>query len=302
MNNSYEVWDEIAIKVRPVIVDGQTVIPEHYLIATDLHGNCSFGNACSTSLETAKGDGHVMQAIMSSLEGCGDDQACDCLDLGSNIGQMTAFMRSMGCSVVAVDPQKEVNRYFKGMVMANRWNDGSVVLHEVFLGETDGSREINRALWAPGGRIDHRKKRTVPEMSLQSLVTQKFRFTKVDMDAPEALFFKTLPAILKQRQGHTGNIMAEITISQWPYLFNISVSEGAAMIRQLQGFGYHFFLTAVEERFHEEAVMKKLQHIPRFRYFKNIYRIPPDLLEDVLNMMDRYTKNIFFGHGDDWAL
>lgn len=146
----------IAIAVKPVLLDnGEVIIPGHKLFATDLHGKCAFNQACHSFAE-ARGDLHVMEAIQSSLVGVCDREnpgSHTVLDLGSNIGQMTGFMRAMGCAVVAVDPQDEMNRYFTAMLMVNDWDvDGTVVHHPVYVGDTNGHINITRTLWAPGKR------------------------------------------------------------------------------------------------------------------------------------------------------
>ena len=70
-------------------------------------------------------DPHVREAIASVLHGCAH---CACIDVGANIGVMTALMASLGSSVVSVEPQLDLAEALKKTVALNGWDNRVRVL------------------------------------------------------------------------------------------------------------------------------------------------------------------------------
>lgn len=95
--------------------------------------------------EYAKGNSyapelHVLQAIATSLHRCRQtQQGCRSVDVGANIGDLTALMVAFGQShVIAVEPQLDLARALNQTVLVNGWADKVQVLAGLASGRAGG--------------------------------------------------------------------------------------------------------------------------------------------------------------------
>lgn len=65
-------------------------------------------------------DPHVREAIATALNHC-RWKPCHSVDLGANIGYMTAFMAALGSTVISVEPQLDLAEALKKTVLVNGW-------------------------------------------------------------------------------------------------------------------------------------------------------------------------------------
>ena len=73
-------------------------------------------------------EGFVREVIASLLGEC-RRRACRAIDVGANIGWMTAYMLDLGASVVSVEPQPDLAAALRETAALNCWSDRSVVLN-----------------------------------------------------------------------------------------------------------------------------------------------------------------------------
>lgn len=76
----------------------------------------------------------VAQAVASALAHCPFTAAigaapCDVVDIGGNLGLVTAMMASLGANVQTVEPSKDLAHAIKQTVAANCWQD-RVTVHQ----------------------------------------------------------------------------------------------------------------------------------------------------------------------------
>jgi len=298
-NTLLELITPISTPVRPYIckTTGRILIPEHVLFLTDLHGECAFKSSCD-KYSKGIGDKHVIEAILSSCGACTMPGDSAVLDIGSNVGQFSAMMRAMGCSVIAVDPQVEVNRFFNMMVLANNWDvDGSILHFPAYLGSSDGTVHVNRTLWAPGQRR-MKYNQTAQQMAVKRLVNRNFLFVKIDIDGPEGIVLRELALLIPQFT--LGNIMVEVEISSWSKYFSISDDEAVEIFHRYYDLNYHPYLTYLDSLVGVPEV-EQLNVIPKLGYLENVAYIPRDRLRAVLFSKNKFTKNIFLGLGNEWS-
>jgi FkbM family methyltransferase len=268
----------------------------HKLFLTDLYGKCSFNSSCD-KYSKGVGDKHVIEAILSTCGACNMRDGSAVLDIGSNVGQFSAMMRTMNCAVYAVDPQNEVSRFFHMMVLVNNWDvDGSIAHFPAFLGSSDGTVNITRTLWAPGDRrIKYNQ--TAQQMAVKQLVTRNFMFVKIDIDGPEGIVLRELALMIPQFT--LGNIMVEVEISSRKH-FSISDDEAVEIFHRFYDLNYHPYLTFLHSLTYVPEV-EQLNVIPRLGYLENVAYIPRDSFRAVLFSKDKFTKNIFMGLGNEWS-
>lgn len=73
-------------------------------------------------------EAHVREAIASFLAGCGATRPCLAIDLGANVGWMSAYMLGLGAHVVSVEPQADLAAALNETVALNCWGARSKVL------------------------------------------------------------------------------------------------------------------------------------------------------------------------------
>jgi len=103
--------------------------PGHRLVMESVPGSCDLlwdgGSPGPCAAFGAKRlyepDPHVREAIASVLHGCG--AACVAIDVGANIGALTAYMAALGARVVAVEPQFDLAEALSRTVALNGWSD-----------------------------------------------------------------------------------------------------------------------------------------------------------------------------------
>lgn len=87
-------------------------------------------------------DPHNREAIATALHHC-RYRACHSVDIGANIGYITAFMAMLGSTVIAVEPQLDLARALAQTVLVNGWQD-RVTVHAGFaaMEEVAGTRTM----------------------------------------------------------------------------------------------------------------------------------------------------------------
>ncbi|MBF0485026.1 MAG: FkbM family methyltransferase [Candidatus Omnitrophica bacterium] len=130
-----------------------------------------------------------------------------CFDIGANIGEKTDLLRSLGCKVVACEPQKECADYLRKKYR----NDPQVIVVEKAIASFEGTSEfflcgVNQLSTLSGnwvkalkeggrfGELEWGRKITVPTTTLFNL-TKEFGnpvFLKADVEGFEYEVLKTL--------------------------------------------------------------------------------------------------------------
>ena len=241
-------------------------------------------------------DPHVQQAIMTMLKaGCAGNDAV--MDLGSNVGVFMLQMRAFGCPVVAVEPQRALNRLLVASLKVNEWwYAHSVELHWAGNGVRRGEMKITGKLWMPGGRgnfrVDESAPSAIPIIPISSLFEsrRRYRLAQIDIDGPEAPLLRELgryaPAL--------DSIIIEITWSRFPE-YGVSFDEGERSLNALFDAGYEVFLV-FEKEFskYPDKILAQLQEHRPCHSIERCYQIPKPLICQVMDMNSRSTKNLFF--------
>jgi hypothetical protein len=104
--------------------------PSHRVVLETRAGECNLFSkdptACaawSAGLHNEP-DPHNREAMASVLTHCLDPaRGCICIDVGANIGMLTALMASIGCRVTAVEVQPDLVRATRKTAAVNGWTD-----------------------------------------------------------------------------------------------------------------------------------------------------------------------------------
>jgi len=293
-----------SVSVAPIFsrVDKLILVQSHKMSILNPNGSCALGpESLCENYSRGVADPHVLQIITTALS-----RRCQPVisiktrvpivwDLGSNIGQFSLIMRSMGCHVLAVEPQPIMNWFHKASVFANGWYDDRITLIEKGVSDAPGSITLTD-LWQPG-------KQNGNPMNVSIITTEELAehsefnpvdLIKIDVDGPEILILRGLVDLISTRGMSVLNIIVELTVSFWR---SWGVDDPAVVeifnTLYINGFqGYLVYETEFAK--YPSDVLEKLSECRNMGELSRAYRVPKELLPEVLWMTNRVTKNILF--------
>ena len=118
---------------------------------------------------TAPVDAPLLEVIVAALAGC-NASTCHAIDIGANIGQMTATMLQQGAHVEAYEPQDDYAAALRQTVVLNGWGRRATIHHAALVLE---EADVGTTLRIQGFRMDenrhfrHNATFDVPTMMLQ---------------------------------------------------------------------------------------------------------------------------------------
>lgn len=307
----------------------KVMVPSHWMVLLDGMGKCALPGGESFCNDYRKGvaDRHVLQAIGTVLmDRCHpDEQAMSpyqsassmaatvatkerplVWDLGGNVGQFSLFMRAMGCSVVAVEPQPTMNWFHRASRHVNGWdstnsnnnNDkavrGTHVIIPMAVSDIPGNITLTK-LWQPGNK--NAGTLTVDTITIQRLAElnqfQDVEIVKIDIDGPELYSLRGIADLVANKKLVVKNIIAELTVSAWS-TFGFSDEVALQLFEKYYSLGYTIYLVGEGEfPSYPTHIMSQLRRVENMGELALVYQVPVKMVKDVLFMNNKVTKNFF---------
>ena len=305
----------------------KVMVPSHWMVLLDGMGKCALpgGESFCDAYRKGIADRHVLQAIGTVLmDRCHPDETRRTSsttvvtaakkerplvwDLGGNVGQFSLFMRAMGCSVVAVEPQPTMNwfhrasRHVNGWDSTNNYNNknnnkdvgGAHVIIPMAVSDIPGNITLTK-LWQPGNK--NAGTLTVDTITIQRLAElnqfQDVEIVKIDIDGPELYSLRGIVDLVASKKLVVKNIIAELTVSAWSS-FGFSDDMAIQLFERYYSLGYKMYLVGEGEfPSYPKNIMSQLTRVENMGELALVYQVPVNMVKDVLLMNNKVTKNFF---------
>lgn len=200
-------------------------------------GSCSLYRTPAVCCDLARTgfDDEVHRVIASFLHGC-QQRPCRVLDLGANVGMMTAYMLYLGAAVVSVEPQADLAEAIRATAKLNCWANRSVVLTAKACAGTGGmsakcqkARKLRGSSFRAGGGWPDGLQEKLPAVGglpladvvaafdrfggrfarANSAAPMEVDFIKADGDGPEPLWLHGFAQLMATGRLSLGAILLE---------------------------------------------------------------------------------------------
>ncbi|CAG9461017.1 unnamed protein product [Pedinophyceae sp. YPF-701] len=185
---------------------------------------------------------HVREALASLLLQCQDpERHCRALDIGANIGYMSAFMASLSTEVVALEMQSDLANLLQETARMNCWQDRFTVLNGLVALDPamDGQMQEVDSKWGWRPYGGHRPDSWhVPFILLDNIVDGKsWDLIKMDIDSFEGAILVRLEEMLSAGRIEVRSILVELN----PMQAEDAAAADRALYRLQQVHGYDVY-------------------------------------------------------------
>lgn len=279
-----------------VDIEGEVLVPSFRRCLYGQSGQCLLHSdesvckaaAASWTSQTHANARHVTGVIFSLVQFYGGSlQGKTCIDIGAGVGEYSLLMRAAGCNVKAYEPQADLLWFSQCAAVANGWWDG-IVFNNVGVNLSGEALTLfNR--WRPDGSFLPPSETIVPALGISDVIAAaalsntELTLVKINVDGQEGCILQGLAAVVNRGV----SVETIILTVDLPRLKNLK-TDIAKMMEHFHVFyenGYHVFLCMASEFQHyDPKVLKNLRNVKEFVFFEEMYWVPANGLQKVLDM------------------
>lgn len=232
-------------ELRGVRLKGRWPLPDISLALRESDGKCVLREDVCNNPDPylAMEDVHVRDIISSSLMQCMFKEGCRAVDIGGNMGIMTATMLQLGAYVISIEPQQDLCAAIKRTAMMNAW-EKKLDLHcgGIRLEDNNNFLELHYGSVYRIGGTTRNDTVHVPLFKFQDIAPPgTYQFLKIDTDSLDCQILATALNMTKSGMWNFISIVLETWDAACPTLLPETV-------HGFQTLGFQIYRTLLWER------------------------------------------------------